>query len=820
MTIRSKNPNYLIVIALSLLVVTSCVKFPQPDPGVVSDIPESFDWKTVQNVNVNVQVNSITGISDNYIRVIKVYSSPMLKDGSLLSSGAAKPGTPFNVNLTLPTSLQSLYIQEILPDGSRTLTKTDITSKSISINTASGITKSSSNAVQNAAFTSPTVPVPTNFDVIISNNNSVSVVGFTAGQSSAYGNQYKSYLIPAGVTRTSNIDMGNYTSHAILYVKGTLKMTGNMGLNKSTIVVLDGGRVEVGGLTCGVFEADIPVFYVEPSGSFYSSKLVNFSDGSDMVNKGTFTVYNNIDVNSSSTLYNEGDIIVSKRGSGLLVSNNSKLYNSGSIDVKKFDITVSASSTNDVGGIIKTETYYQSNGTVVNNHGEIIATTSFTTSGGGIINNFCNISASLTDLQGSVSNLYDGSLWETLTSKFNTCDINMFGGSIFLTGNISAVWDFSLASSSETYSLFKATGNIPDLRYAGSQISGRIEFVHTNLTEGSGTNGRELYEGLFTDGLALLSKNQSKNILASSCNDAAGQIIAPPPAIVDNDADGVAEALDYDDNDASVAFVSYFPSESTWGTFAFEDTWSWKGDYDMNDLVLSFRITYFTNSLNKVTKMKFDHKILASGSGIQIASAFQLDNIASSSIASVSGQELAGTSPFSVTANGTELGVSKAVIPIFNNVRDVVTDEFGILLNTVDGIHFNTPSGSLTIQFTSPQETNNLSMDAFNFFIVPYKSDNVSRSKEIHLPTFLPTTKIDATLLTGDQLNYSDKYKYSDGMMWGIMIPEKFDYPKEYESIGNAYIHFFRWATSGGVEFTDWYKDLDGYRDNSKIYNN
>ena len=230
MTIRSKKTNYLIVAILSLLVVTSCVKFPQPDPGVVSDIPESFDWKTVQNVNVNVQVNSISGISDNYIRVIKVYSSPMLKDGSLLSSGAAKPGTPFNVNLTLPTSFQSLYIQEILPNGSRTLTKTDITSKSISINTASVITKSSSNAAQNAAFTSPTVPVPTNFDVIISNNNSVSVVGFTAGQRSAYGNQYKSYLIPAGITRTSNIDMGNYTSHAILYVKGTLKITGNMGL--------------------------------------------------------------------------------------------------------------------------------------------------------------------------------------------------------------------------------------------------------------------------------------------------------------------------------------------------------------------------------------------------------------------------------------------------------------------------------------------------------------------------------------------------------------------------------------------------------------
>ena len=815
-----KRSKYLIVALLSLIMISSCVKFPQPDRGVTSDIPENFDWKTVQNINLNVQVNSVSGINDSYIRVIKVYSSPMLKDGSLLSSGAARPGTPFSVNLTLPSSLQSLYIQEILPDGSRTLIKTDITSKNISVNTAASVTKSNSNIAHNAAFTSPTVPVPANFDVVVSNNSTLNVVGFLAGESSAHGNLYKSYLIPAGVTRTANVNMGNYIGHAILYVKGTLKMTGNMGLNKASIVVLDGGSVEVGGLTCGVFEADVPVFYTEPNGSFYSSKIVNFSDGSDMVNKGIFTVNNNIDVNSSSTLYNEGDIIVPKKASGLLISNNSRLFNNGSIDVKKFDITVSASATNDLGGVIKTETYYQSNGTVVNNHNEIIATISFKTSGGGTTNNFCNISTALTDLQGSVANLYDGSLWESLNTKINMSDINLFGGSIFLTGNVESVWDMALISNSDSYSLFKCTGNIPDLRYAGSQISGRIELVHTNLAEGSGTNGRQLYEGLFTDGLALLSKTQTKNILASSCNDAAGQIVAPPPAIVDNDADGVAEALDYDDNDATVAFVSYFPSESTWGTFAFEDTWSWKGDYDMNDLVLSFRVTYYTNSSNKVSRMKFDHKILAAGSGVEIAAAFQLDNISASSISTITGQTISGTAPFAVTANGTESGVSKAVIPIFNNVRDVVTDEFGILLNTVDGIHFNTPSGAIIMQFSTPQELASVSMDSFNFFIVPYTSANVSRSKEIHLPTFLPTTKIDATLLAGDQLSSADKYKYADGMMWGIMIPEEFNYPKEYESVGNAFLKFFSWATSGGVEYTDWYKDIEGYRNNQKIYNN
>ena len=33
-----------------------------------------------------------------------------------------------------------------------------------------------------------------------------------------------------------------------------------------------------------------------------------------------------------------------------------------------------------------------------------------------------------------------------------------------------------------------------------------------------------------------------------------------------------------------------------------------------------------------------------------------------------------------------------------------------------------------------------------------------------------------------------------------------------------AHLKFAQWAQSGGVLFTDWYKNLSGYRDASKIY--
>jgi LruC domain-containing protein len=376
-----------------------------------------------------------------------------------------------------------------------------------------------------------------------------------------------------------------------------------------------------------------------------------------------------------------------------------------------------------------------------------------------------------------------------------------------------------LLSSSSTYSVFKCTGNVPDMRWASSEVNGKIEFVHTNLVIGSsGTNGSQLYEALFNNNGSILSKAQTKNILASSCNDAAGQIEDPAPTIIDNDGDGVAAEFDADDNDANVAFVSYFPTETTWGTFAFEDLWPWKGDYDMNDLVLGFRVKLYSNSENKVTSMDFDYNIRAAGSNLILSAAFQLDKVSASNISSVSGQPLIGSAPFVVNSNGTENGVNLAVIPLFNKVRDIVTEEYLSFLNTLPDSYISTPDKSVKVIFANPVNLSDLNMGSINFFVVTNNSGETTRGKEIHLPTFLHTTKADVSLFTGKQLHPTDKYKFDDGMMWGIMIPEPFDYPFEYDAVNVAYLHFDEWALSGGIDFNDWYKNISGYRNNTKIF--
>ena len=812
--IMKKQSVRLSIIILFAAFTSSCVNLnPQDTDPVVSPIgiiPKDFDWKTVKEFTCTVRVQPVAGIGDNMIRVVRIFNSSLLNDGALMASGSATPASPFTVKITLATAIPTIYVQEILPNGVRVLKTVDVSGTTLDVNfntsmiaNAPMITKSSP---------SPTIPMPTNYDVTINNNNSLTLNGFSSGNGS-YGNTYKSYLIPTGFTRTGTLEVGNWISHAVLYVQGIYRINNSMDLNNVSIVVLNGGRVEVKGITTGTQNANTVTVYVENGGTLVSSGEVRISNGKSIVNKGTMSLSNHLNISTISSFYNEGTLTVTdtKKPKTIYISNNSLLYNSSSIYCDNIEMTDNASLLNDTGSSFETEDWYQSSGTTTNNHGHIVATTEFKASGYSYtVNNFCNINARHANLQGATYNLYEGSLFSSQTLYTNNVIINMFGGSMMLTGGITEVYSMKVRSSSDTYSVFKCTGTIPDMRWAASEFNGKIELVHSLLVEGSGTNGRVRYEAMFNNNGSILSKTQTQNIVASTCNDAAGQIVTPPPAVTDNDSDGVGEEFDVDDNDASVAFVSYFPSSSTWGTFAFEDLWPVKGDYDVNDMILGFKISYYTNASNLVTKLRLDYNLRAAGSTYNLAAAFQLDKISASNVQSVTGREMSG-SPFSVTSNGTESGVSLAVIPLFNSQKDVVS--YNGYLNTESGNHVISPDKFVDVKFVTPFQQADIAMSSFNMFIAVN-----TRDREVHLPTFGGTTKFNPLLANGGSLYPGDPFKNVDGMMWGLMIPEPFQYPSEYNSIEKAYLHFAEWATSGGTSYPDWYKDLTGYMDEEFVY--
>ena len=96
------------------------------------------------------------------------------------------------------------------------------------------------------------------------------------------------------------------------------------------------------------------------------------------------------------------------------------------------------------------------------------------------------------------------------------------------------------------------------------------------------------------------------------------------------------------------------------------------------------------------------------------------------------------------------------------------------------------------------------------------------RGYEVHLPDHPPTELADASVFgtsSDDSKPSSGRYyKTKSNLPFAISIPEKFDYPAEGQAIINAYLKFASWAQSGGLQYTNWYQNISGYRNPNNVY--
>lgn len=287
----------------------------------------------------------------------------------------------------------------------------------------------------------------------------------------------------------------------------------------------------------------------------------------------------------------------------------------------------------------------------------------------------------------------------------------------------------------------------------------------------------------------------------------------------DTDGDGVQDGQDDFPNDASKAYLSYFPSETGYGSIAFEDNWPKKGDFDLNDLVVNYRLTLTSNAQNQVVELKGDFTPLASGASFHNGFGIQLP-VAASAVSSVTGQQLI-SNYITLASNGVEAGQSKAVIIPFDNHEALVKNPDGAYfintLMTKDKVVAKT--ATVTVKFASPIAASALPVTGFNPFLI----SDMRRGYEIHMPGFAPTDKATTSLFGKDDdasvLSSGKTYLSKENYPWAISFFSEYKYPIELQAVDKAYPHFAEWATSGGNLFPDWYSNLGtGFRDNSKIY--
>ena len=285
----------------------------------------------------------------------------------------------------------------------------------------------------------------------------------------------------------------------------------------------------------------------------------------------------------------------------------------------------------------------------------------------------------------------------------------------------------------------------------------------------------------------------------------------------DEDGDGVNDELDDYPQDPNKAFNNFFFTSGSYGTLAFEDMWPGTGDYDFNDLVVDYNFNQITNASNAVVEIYGEFVLKAFGASFH--NGFGIDlGISPSLISNVSGYKLQ-ESWANVNAKGLENNQTNAVILVFDDAYNLMTRTGGIGVNTSPGQTYVTPDTTkIHIVFNQAVELSSIGVPPYNPFVIV----NQDRGHEIHLPDHAPTDLADQTLFNTmrDDSNPSlgRYYKTSNNLPWGIKIIEQFDYPVEKAEIINAHLKFSDWAQSGGTISTDWFRNINGYRNNSNIY--
>ncbi len=280
--------------------------------------------------------------------------------------------------------------------------------------------------------------------------------------------------------------------------------------------------------------------------------------------------------------------------------------------------------------------------------------------------------------------------------------------------------------------------------------------------------------------------------------------------VTDTDVDTVQDNLDAFPLDPTRAARRFYPSANGYGYLVFEDNWPKIGDFDMNDLALSYRAVETLNAKNQITDLTLTYNIVARGAQNDSAFAVHLPGVPRSAIDQT-------TSTLSVASQPSvplvpESGQSEAVLIMTPSALSLTPTGSGWpcgFFNTVTTCPRFAPVPLVAkIHFNQPLARGQMASAPYNPFI--YANRYAGRGIEVHLVDHPPTAKADPKYFgTYDDTTTPSQGKYyrtTTNQAWGVDVPEAWLYPAEWNNINNVYLSFPSWSAGiSNLTTTNWF---------------
>ncbi|MFZ4796606.1 MAG: LruC domain-containing protein [Bacteroidia bacterium] len=557
-------------------------------------------------------------------------------------------------------------------------------------------------------------------------------------------------------TITSSASNINVASNGVACVTGN-NITVSFNVSNGGTVKICGTNVTVSGLSLN-----------------NGSKLIITSTGS--------ATFSNLNMNGNTTTFeNWGTVNISGSFSPGGPVTNHGIFRT----TDDFSLNTTSGSTNN-GTMTIGKKLNVNGGCTFTNNSSIIASQDIQVNGTGVLINNCYLKTLLKYQNSGTTRNYGYIRVEDETTINGSSEVGLYSGAMFRTKHLQLN---GMIKGYVSTSLFKVTND--------TRINGGGSVI--NFVQFCDLNGIETNNGTIGSGA---TQSCGLYLAVTTCNPEGN---GTAPVNNDTDGDGVSNSLDEYPTDALKAFNNYYPSASGKATVSFEDQWPSKGDYDMNDIVMSYRYNVVTNASNIVVQVIGNYTLFATGGQFNVGFGVEFPIVRAKATG--------------LTGGTLEASQTNAVVTLFSNARAEMvqwntrpTDPYS------DSVNYN-----INFSVTAGPTLSTFGLNSFNPFIWNNTS-GYGRGYEIHLPGKTPTTLANSAYFgtKNDNTNVAANRYYvtsGNGLPWAINVPVKFDYPIERADITTAHLKFASWVQSNGATYANWYTNGGvGYRNTSNVY--